>query len=118
VSPNALWHLDGYHKLIRLRIVIHGGINGYSRLVTYLKASNNNPACTAFATFQSGICEYGLPSRIRTDRGGENVEIACYMLQHSARGPGRGSVITGRSVHNQRIERLEGPVLWLHRVFL
>ena len=26
-SPNALWHLDGYHKLIRWRIVIHGAID-------------------------------------------------------------------------------------------
>ena len=25
-SPNALWHIDGYHKLIRWKIVIHGGI--------------------------------------------------------------------------------------------
>ena len=23
-SPNALWHIDGYHKLIRWKIVIHG----------------------------------------------------------------------------------------------
>ena len=36
-SPNALWHIDGYHKLIRWKIVIHGGIDGYSRLVTYLQ---------------------------------------------------------------------------------
>ena len=25
-TPNALWHLDGYHKLIRWRFVIHGAI--------------------------------------------------------------------------------------------
>ena len=105
-SPNALWHIDGYHKLIRWKIVIHGGIDGYSRLVTYLKVSNNNRASTALTAFEAGLSEYGLPSRVRTDRGGENMEIARYMLNHPARGPGRGSIITGRSVHNQRIERL------------
>ena len=28
-SPNALWHLDGYHKLIRWKLIVHGCIDGY-----------------------------------------------------------------------------------------
>lgn len=32
--PNALWHGDGHHKLIRWGIVLHGFIDGYSRLVS------------------------------------------------------------------------------------
>lgn len=31
--PNALWHIDGHHKLIAWGIVIHGCIDGYSRTV-------------------------------------------------------------------------------------
>ena len=31
--PNALWHLDGHHKLIWWGFVIHGIIDGYCRTV-------------------------------------------------------------------------------------
>lgn len=31
--PNALWHIDGHHKLIAWGIVVHGVADGYSRKV-------------------------------------------------------------------------------------
>ena len=68
--PNSLWHIDGYHKLICWNIVIHGGIDGYSRLPVFSSASSNNKATTVLRAFLSGVQQYGLPSRIRCDKGG------------------------------------------------
>ena len=86
--------------------MIHGAIDGYSRLITFLKASTNNRSDTVLSAFTTAIDEFGLPSRIRVDRGGENILVAQFMLHHPQRGPDTRSVIVGRSVHNQRIERL------------
>ena len=72
----------------------------------FLKCSTNNCASTVYRCFHSAVQQYGLLSRGRSDKGGENIDIARYMLNHPLRGPNRGSHITGRSVHNQRIERL------------
>ena len=64
---------------------------GYSRLITFLQVSINNRASTVL----NAVDEFGLPSRIRTDKGGENVLIVRYMVGHPERGPDRGSTITG-----------------------
>ena len=50
--------------------------------------------------------KFGLPSRVRCDKGGENVDVLSFMLSHPLCGPNRGSVLVGRSVHNQKVERM------------
>jgi hypothetical protein len=74
--------------------VQHGFIDGYSRLVTAIQASNNNRASTVLDLFQGAVSLYGLPSRVRGDHGTENLLVAAYMEE--VRGVTRGSYIWGR----------------------
>ena len=82
--------------------MLHGGVDGYSRLIVYLKASTNNKVSTVLQSFQDAVMQYNLPSRVRCDYGLENVDVARLMLE--TKGINQGSVLTGPSVRNQRIE--------------
>lgn len=109
-GPNSLWHHDGQHGkscylfnfdssknlqgLIRWGIIIHGFIDGYSRLITGLQASDNNRGETVLILFHRAAAIYGVPSRIRGDHGVENILLAAWMKEHC--GLRRGSYIWGR----------------------
>ena len=73
-------------------------------MVVFIKCCNNNRALTVRNLFLAATEEFCWPSRVRTDKGVENEEVKRLMLQR--RGEGRGSILQGSSVHNQRIERL------------
>jgi len=95
-------HIDGNHKLIRWRILFRGGIDGNSKTIVFLECADNNRASTVLSAFAGAIHTHGLLNRIRSDLGGENVDVWRYMIeQHSS----YSVVITGSSTH-ERIERL------------
>ena len=103
-GPNSLWHTDGHHSLVSWRFVIHGGIDGFSRLIVFLKCSTNNRSETVRDEFLTATQNYEWPSQVRTGYGGQNVLV--WALMEEVRGPNRGSYIVGSSTQNQRIERL------------
>ena len=106
-GPNALWHHVGQHGkpsfvyynitivqydlgLIPWGIVIHGFIDGYSRLITALQASDNNMGKTVLDLFLRAAAIYGVPSRLRGDQVWK-----IYRLPHDFRRTQCGSYIWG-----------------------
>ena len=106
-SPNYVWHSDGTHKLVRWRFVVHVAVDGYSRLIAYCHCSDINKAKTVVDLFKNAEERYGLPLRVRTDFGVENVRVWEYMYEKRQNS---NAVIVGSSVHNQRVERLHRDV--------
>ena len=57
---------------------MHGGVDGYS----FLQCSNTNEAAVVLQLLREAVNIYGLPSYICIDKGGENTDIAMFLLTH------------------------------------
>ena len=75
-GPNSLWHIDGHHNLVNWGFVIHGGIDGFSRLIVYLHSSNNSLTLQSFAASWNH-------HPMRTERHGEHWNGLLDMRNHS-----------------------------------
>ncbi len=53
--------------------------------------------------FKEGVTCYGLPQRVRSDHGGENIGVWRYMI--ATHNLDYSCVLTGSSVHNERMWR-------------
>ena len=70
------------------------GLSMDSRKIMYLVASNNNRASTVLSSFHGAVQKFGLPVRVRSDKGGENIEVARFMLEHPRRGEKTCTTVT------------------------
>lgn len=61
--------------------------------ITGLRVNTDNKASTVLDVFRQAAAKYGVPSRMRGDRGGENWQVAQWITER--RGLGRGSFIWG-----------------------
>ena len=96
----------GNHKLTAYGFPIHAGIDGFSRYIFFIRCNVDNRASTVHHCFMDGVDRYGVPGRIRTDQGGENIDVISFMIRiHSGLLNGhQRPAIVGTSVRNQRIE--------------
>ena len=74
----------------------------------FLRCENHNKEDTMLSFFINCVSEFGTPVRVRSDKGLENYKVSEYIT--SVRDTGKGSMLTGKICHNQRIERLWNDV--------
>jgi hypothetical protein len=80
--------------LIRFNIVIHGFVDGFSRMIVGMRVRNNNRAVTVEETFHEARRLYGSPRRVRGDHGCENLRVAQWQFRRY--GLHTGAYIWGR----------------------
>ena len=66
----------------------------------FLSCGDNNRASTVLTCFSKAVQENGLPMHVRSDLGGENVDVWRFMIEQHA---SPSDVITDSSTHKDRM---------------
>lgn len=83
-------------------MVVHVAVDGFSRQIIFIHCSDNNKSETVLRLFSCAVQAIGfVPRKIRTDHGVENRRLWEAMPTNH---------ITGSSVHNERVERLNRDI--------
>ena len=99
-----VWHMDGWHKLIKYGLVVHAAVDGGSRFVAFCQCSSNNLALTVLRWFLGACEDLGvIPGSIRCDKGGENIQVFRFMMKVYEDDP--SCFKASSSCHNQPMER-------------
>ncbi len=61
-------------------MIIHAEVDEFSRTIVYVKCYDNNRASTSLEVFRDGVSVFGVPKCVRTDYGGENIDIWHFMI--------------------------------------
>ena len=102
-------------------MIIFGAVDDFSRLQVSLECVGNNKSETLLSCFMKGMQTYGIHSRMRFDKGKENVLIADFMIAN--REPECGIMICGKNTNNQHVERFwrgvyNGVTGFFHELFI
>ena len=76
--PNFVWHIDKNDKLARYRIYVFGAIDGHSKKVVYLHATNHCRKIVHYENFERAVHLFGQPNLVRVDDGRENYLLRTY----------------------------------------
>ena len=56
-------------------------------MIMYLSCSNNNRVNTVLSYFSKAVQKHGLPTHVRSDLGGENIDVWRFMVEEHYRAP-------------------------------
>ncbi len=106
-GPGFVYHIDGWDKLKRYGLCVHGCIDGFSRKLMWLEAcsSNKDPYIVCQFFVKCVRQQGGIPYFVRSDRGTENRNIELLQtILHRDQERTHLPFLYGSSPSNQRIE--------------